>query len=104
MAGESENNGGGRKLAHTEIGYVTSDRRQKTRTVKVRYLTRHPKYGKILHRNTNYHVHDPAESAREGDRVEIARCRPISKSKSWRLVRVIERAAQGRRAGTAEGA
>ncbi len=77
-------------LAGTKIGVVTSDRRDKTRTVSVEFLARHSKYGKFLKRRTRFHVHDPENASKLGDRVEIATCRPISKTKSWRLVRVIE--------------
>jgi len=79
-------------LAGTKIGVVTSDKRHKTRTVSVDYQARHPKYGKYQRRSTRFHVHDPENVSKAGDRVEIARCRPISKTKSWRLVRVIEAA------------
>lgn len=82
-----------RRLTRTLIGVVTSDRRDKTRTVVVSYLYRHPKYGKYLRRETKYHVHDPENASHVGDRVEIAPCRPISKTKSWRLVRILEKAA-----------
>jgi len=73
------------------IGVVESDKRHKTRTVVIGYSARHPKYGKYIRRRTVLHVHDEANESRIGDRVEIAECRPISKTKSWTLVRVIER-------------
>ncbi len=79
-----------RVLTGTKIGVVISAKRDKTRTVEVEYQTRHPKYGKYLRRRTRYHVHDPQNTSQMGDRVEIAPCRPISKTKSWRLVRVVE--------------
>ncbi len=82
-----------RQLTRTKIGVVVSDKRDKTRTVEVEYQIRHPKYGKYLSRQTRHHVHDPENTSRAGDRVEIAPCRPISKTKSWRLVRVVESAA-----------
>ncbi len=75
------------------IGTVESDRRDKTRTVTIGYSARHPKYGKYVRRRTVLHVHDEANESRTGDRVEIAECRPISKTKSWMLVRVVERGA-----------
>ncbi len=77
-------------LAGTKIGVVTGDKRDKTRTVKVNYQVRHPKYGKFLKRHTSFHVHDPKNSSKLGDRVEIVNCRPVSKTKQWRLVRVVE--------------
>ncbi len=79
-------------LTGTKIGVVTSDRRSKTRTVEVAYLKRHPKYGKYLQRGTRLQVHDETNESQAGDKVEIARCRPMSKTKSWRLVRVVEKA------------
>jgi small subunit ribosomal protein S17 len=81
-----------RKLTATRIGVVTSDKRDKTRTVSVDYQQRHPKYGKFLHRSAKYHVHDENNDSKIGDRVEIARCRPLSKTKMFRLVRVVESA------------
>lgn len=78
-----------RRLSRTKIGVVASDKRDKTRTVKVDYQLMHPKYGKYLKRQATFHVHDPANASKAGDRVEIAPCRPISKTKTWRLVRVV---------------
>jgi len=77
-------------LRRPQIGVVTSDKRDKTRTVSVDFQSRHPKYGKFVARSTRYQVHDEANASKTGDRVEIAMCRPISKTKSWRLVRVVE--------------
>lgn len=79
-------------LTSTVVGVVASDKRDKTRTVVVEFQQRHPKYGKYLKRSTRYQVHDGANASKEGDRVEIANCRPVSKTKSWRLVRVVESA------------
>ncbi len=79
-------------LQGTKVGQVTSDRRDKSRTVQVSFLARTPLYGKFLRKQTSFQVHDPTNEAKLGDTVEIAPCRPISKTKSWRLVRVIERA------------
>jgi small subunit ribosomal protein S17 len=76
------------------IGLVISDKRNKTITVEVRRVVKHPLYGKYLNRSTNYHAHDETEEAQEGDRVEIEEARPISKQKRWRLVRIVERAAR----------
>lgn len=76
----------------TKIGVVVSDKRQKTRTVAVDYQTMHPKYGKYLKRQAKFQVHDAEDASKNGDRVEIAPCRPISKTKAWRLVRVVESA------------
>lgn len=78
-------------LQGVKLGVVESDRRDKTRKVVVRYQARHPKYGKYVKRRTTLHVHDEENESRLGDIVEVAQCRPISKTKSWRLVRVVER-------------
>lgn len=69
-------------------GTVVSDRCDKTIGVRVDYLTKHRKYGKYIRRRTKVQVHDERNEAKVGDIVEIAECRPVSKSKSWRLVRV----------------
>jgi small subunit ribosomal protein S17 len=81
-------------LRGLKIGVVTSDRRDKSRTVVVGFLTRHPKYGKYVRRRSTFQVHDQANDSRHGDLVEIVGCRPLSKTKSWRLVRVVRRAAE----------
>ena len=81
-----------RPLKGIQVGVVTMAKQDKTRTVEVKYQSRHPKYGKYINRKTKYRVHDPKNVSQSGDRVEIANCRPISKSKTWRLVRVIESA------------
>ena len=74
-------------------GVVTSDRMDKTITVRVARTVQHPVYGKIIRRNTRLHAHDESNEARAGDLVTIEECRPISKTKSWRLRSVDERAA-----------
>ena len=73
-------------------GVVASDKGDKTIKVVVAYQTRHPKYGKFLKRRTILHAHDEKNDAREGDTVEIAECRPLSKTKHHRLIRIVERA------------
>ncbi len=75
------------------MGIVDSDARDKTRRVTIGYIVKHPKYGKYLRRRTVLHVHDEDNVSRKGDRVEIAECRPISKTKSWILLRVVDAAA-----------
>lgn len=72
-------------------GIVESDARDKTRKVVIGFLARHPKYGKFIKRRTVLHVHDEGNESRVGDVVEVVPCRPISKTKSWRLSRVVER-------------
>ena len=78
--------------APRKVGIVESDARDKTRKVVINFSTRHPKYGKYIRRRTVLHVHDEGNESRKGDRVEVAECRPISKTKSWVLTRVIEKA------------
>lgn len=72
-------------------GVVESDKRSKTRTVVLPYLDRHEKYGKYVRKRTVLHVHDEKNESKVGDRVEIAECRPISRTKSWIVVRVVQR-------------
>jgi len=76
--------------APRRIGRVESASRDKSCKVTINYLVRHPKYGKYVRRRTSLHVHDEQNAAQIGDRVEIAECRPISKTKSWTLMRVVE--------------
>ncbi len=84
--------GGGGGAARTRVGVVESDSRQKTRTVTVAFQWKHAKYGKYLRRQTVLQVHDEANESKRGDTVEIAETRPVSKSKCWRLVRVVKKA------------
>src|ERR1700758_4086989 len=81
-----------RALLRTIRGVVASDKGDKTIKVVVNYQTKHPKYGKYLRRRTVLHAHDAKNEAKEGDTVEIAECRPLSKTKHHRLLRVVERA------------
>lgn len=75
----------------TRTGVVESDKRIETRTVVVNYMSKHPKYGKYIKSRTVLQVHDGANESKTGDIVEVAPCRPVSKTKVWRLVRVVER-------------
>jgi small subunit ribosomal protein S17 len=77
----------------TRIGVVTSASRQKTIGVTVSYQVRHAKYGKYLRRQTVLHAHDEKSDAKLGDTVEVAECRPMSRTKHWRLLRVVRRGA-----------
>ena len=70
-------------------GVVTSDRRDKTITVVTEFLRKHSKYGKYVRRRIKLHAHDEKNEAKVGDRVQVASCRPHSKAKNWRLVRVM---------------
>jgi small subunit ribosomal protein S17 len=75
-------------------GRVVSSKMNKTITVLIERLVRHATYGKFLRRSTKLLAHDESSQAREGDLVTITPCRPLSRRKSWRLLAVIERAAQ----------
>lgn len=81
-----------RNRRRTVEGTVTSDKMAKTITVLVTRTYRHPKYGKYLRKQVKYHAHDEEGLAKEGDQVEIVECRPMSRLKRWRLVRVVVRA------------
>ncbi len=75
----------------TMTGTVESDKRAKSRTVVVNYKTMHPKYGKFVSRKTVLQVHDEANDSKLGDTVEVKPCRPMSRTKHWTLVRVVQR-------------
>ena len=77
-----------------KVGIVESDARDKSRRVAVSFTVKHPKYGKYLRRRTTLHVHDAENVSKKGDRVEIAECRPLSKTKSWIVLRVVKAAAE----------
>lgn len=81
------------KIVATRIGLVESDKRDKTRKVVVPNLSTHAKYGKIIRRRTVLHVHDEQNQSRLGDRVEVRPCNPVSKTKRWELVRIVEKGA-----------
>ena len=74
------------------VGLVVSDKMQKTVVVAIENRSPHPKYGKIVVRTERYKVHDEENKCVVGDRVRIQETRPLSKSKRWRLVRIIEKA------------
>jgi len=78
----------------TLTGVVTSNSGSKSLKVEINLLVRHPKYGKYMKRRTKLAVHDQHNQGRVGDVVEIAECRPYSKTKSWRLLRVVEKAVE----------
>jgi small subunit ribosomal protein S17 len=74
------------------IGRVVSNKMQKSVTVSVERLVKHPAYGKFIRRTTKIMAHDEKGTCREGDTVAIVECRPMSKNKSWRVVEIVERA------------
>jgi len=80
---------------HRLRGVVVHDKAASTITVQVTRRFRHPRYGKMVRRNTRIAAHDEANTARVGDTVEIESCRPLSRTKRWRLVGVIDRGPEG---------
>lgn len=83
---------GERKRRKTLRGRVVSDKMQKSIVVTVERLVKHPLYGKRIKRTARYTAHDENNECKEGDLVEIMETRPLSKTKRWRVLRVIERA------------
>ena len=81
-----------RNERRTLVGIVTRDKTAKTRRVEVGRLVRHAKYGKFIKQRTVCYVHDETNESHLGDTVEIAESRPLSKTKRWRLVRVVTKA------------
>jgi small subunit ribosomal protein S17 len=93
-AGESAAAAAKPKVAKTLTGKVVSNKMQKTITVSVERYVPHPEYGKYQRRSTTFLAHDENNESREGDVVAIEQCRPLSRHKSWRLVKVVSRAQQ----------
>jgi small subunit ribosomal protein S17 len=81
-----------RKRRKTRIGIVSSDKMTKTITVAVERKVKHPIYGKFVKKTTKFHAHDENNTAGTGDVVRIMETRPLSKTKRWRLVEIIEKA------------
>jgi small subunit ribosomal protein S17 len=75
-----------------EVGVVTKDKMDKTRRVEIPRLVKHRRYGKFIRRRTVCHVHDEKNESHVGDTVEIMETRPLSKTKHWRLTRVVTKA------------
>ena len=73
-------------------GRVVSDKMQKTVTVLVERRVKHPLYGKFITRSSRLHAHDEARECKEGDLVLIEECRPIAKTKTWRVIQLVEKA------------
>ena len=73
------------------IGVVASDKMEQTRRVEIPRLVKHRAYGKYVRRKTVCYVHDEENESSEGDTVEITECRPLSKTKRWKLLRVVEK-------------
>ncbi|MEO6670398.1 MAG: 30S ribosomal protein S17 [Ferruginibacter sp.] len=80
-----------RNLRKTRVGVVSSNKMDKTITVKVERKIKHPLYGKFLKKTTSFHAHDEKNECSIGDTVKIMESRPMSKTKRWRLVEVVEK-------------
>lgn len=81
-----------RNLRKTKIGVVSSNKMEKTITVQIVDKVKHPIYGKFLKKTTKYHAHDEKNECGVGDTVKIMEARPLSKTKRWRLVEILEKA------------
>ena len=81
-----------RNLRKTRVGYVVSDKMEKTIVVSIEDNVKHPVYGKIIKRTLKVHAHDEKGECGIGDKVEIMETRPLSKTKRWRIVEIIEKA------------
>ena len=81
------------KNQRTIVGRVVSNKMDKTVSVAIERLIKHPVYGKYIRRTSKVLAHDAANECKAGDRVAISECRPVSKNKSWAVVNIIERAA-----------
>lgn len=84
-----ENRGGRKRVT----GIVSSNKMDKTLVVRVERRKKHPRYGKYIKRTTVYKAHDEGNRANVGDKVEIMETKPLSKTKRWRLVRIVEKTA-----------
>lgn len=82
------------KKARTLSGRIVSDKRQKTVTVLIERRVKHPVYGKIVSKSTKISAHDEENQARVGDLVTIQETRPISKTKSWKLLEIVKRSVE----------
>ena len=80
------------KVFRTQTGSVVSDKMDKSAVVMIERRVKHPVYGKFMKKSTKLHIHDENNECGIGDTVQISECRPISKTKSWKLVRVVEKA------------
>ena len=81
-----------RNLRKTRVGIVVSDKMDKTVVIAIEDHVKHPTYGKIIKRTVKIHAHDEKNECGIGDRVEVMETRPLSKTKRWRLVQIIEKA------------
>ena len=82
----------GRRVARQLTGRVVSDKMDRTVTVLIERRVTHPLYGKIVTRSKKYHAHDETNECKAGDLVTIEECRPISRTKNWRVAKLVEKA------------
>ena len=90
-AGEPNTNSITRNMRKVRVGIVSSNKMDKTITVKVERKVKHPLYGKFIKKTTGFHAHDEKNECSIGDIVKIMEARPMSKTKRWRLVEVVEK-------------
>ena len=81
-----------RNLRKTMVGVVTSDKMDKTVVVTIKDRVKHPLYNKIVDKSVKYKAHDEKNECGVGDKVQIMECRPMSKDKNWRVVKIVEKA------------
>ena len=79
-------------MNRTLVGRVVSDKMQETATVLVERRVKHPMYGKVITRSKKYHAHNANNDAKTGDLVQIVECRPMSRTKTWQIAKLLERA------------
>jgi len=79
-------------VQRSQLGRVVSNKMDKTVTVRLERLVKHPLYGKYIRRSSKVHAHDETNDCNEGDTVRISECRRLSKNKSWQVVEIVERA------------
>ena len=79
-------------IERIQSGTVVSDKMDKSAVVLIERKVKHPIYGKFVKKSTKLHIHDENNECTIGDTVQIAECRPVSKTKSWKLVKVVEKA------------
>ena len=80
------------KVFRTQTGSVVSDKMDKSAVVMIERRVKHPVYGKFMKKSTKLHIHDENNECAVGDTVQISECRPVSKTKSWKLVKILEKA------------
>lgn len=79
-------------MNRTLVGRVVSDKMQETATVLIERRVKHPMYGKVITRSKKYHAHNANNDAKMGDLVQIVECRPLSRTKTWQIAKLLERA------------